>query len=303
MRRADGSKPVVGSSRNTSSGSPTSATPRSSRRFCPPERVFTRASALSASPTSSITSSTGRGRLEVAREHPVHLPHAERGGQLGVLQHDPDPLAVRRAAPPGIGAEHGHLARVARAVSSRISTVVVLPAPFGPRSPNTSPGWTSKSIPRTASTPSYAFRRPRTRIAGSALTVRGAAPSSSRARARSLPVRTTVMSEQSGWWPTAATGPEAPATAPRRASTVAPGASAGSRRSAAPVSAAIASAVWRARTRGLVSTVAGGSARPARRAPSACAGDALGGQLAKLVRVAGRGLGVVGTGRRAPARS
>ena len=34
---------------------------------------------------------------------------------------------------------------------SRISTVVVLPAPFGPRSANTSPGATSKLTPLTAS--------------------------------------------------------------------------------------------------------------------------------------------------------
>ena len=37
------------------------ATPRSSRRFCPPESVFTRAFRFSPSPTSSITSSTSRG--------------------------------------------------------------------------------------------------------------------------------------------------------------------------------------------------------------------------------------------------
>ena len=36
-RRADGSKPVVGSSRKSSSGSPTSASAKSSRRRCPPE--------------------------------------------------------------------------------------------------------------------------------------------------------------------------------------------------------------------------------------------------------------------------
>ena len=39
VRRAPGSKPVVGSSRKISSGSPTSARPRSRRRFWPPESV------------------------------------------------------------------------------------------------------------------------------------------------------------------------------------------------------------------------------------------------------------------------
>ena len=61
FRRACGSKPVVGSSRKTRSGSPTSARPRSRRRFWPPESVFTRASRFASSPTSSITSSTSRG--------------------------------------------------------------------------------------------------------------------------------------------------------------------------------------------------------------------------------------------------
>src|SRR5437588_882292 len=44
--------------------------------------------------------------------------------------------------------------------------VVVLPAPFGPRKPNTSPGATSKSTPRTACTSSKCLVRPSTTIAG-----------------------------------------------------------------------------------------------------------------------------------------
>src|SRR5260221_14068530 len=39
-----------------------------------------------------------------------------------------------------------------------ILTVVVLPAPFGPRTPNSSPGSTSNEMPWTAST-SLSFRR------------------------------------------------------------------------------------------------------------------------------------------------
>src|SRR5881396_2707887 len=42
---------------------------------------------------------------------------------------------------------------------SRISTVVVFPAPFGPRRPNTSPVSTWKLIPRTASISPYRLRR------------------------------------------------------------------------------------------------------------------------------------------------
>ena len=61
IRRAAGSSPVVGSSRNSNNGFPTIPRPISSRRCCPPESFFTLTSALSRSPTSSITSSTARG--------------------------------------------------------------------------------------------------------------------------------------------------------------------------------------------------------------------------------------------------
>src|SRR5690625_1163555 len=42
--------------------------------------------------------------------------------------------------------------------------VEVLPAPFGPRKPNDSPGWTSKSMPSTATKSSKVFTRPRASI-------------------------------------------------------------------------------------------------------------------------------------------
>jgi hypothetical protein len=41
---------------------------------------------------------------------------------------------------------------------STISSVVVLPAPFGPRIPKNSPRWTSKLTPSTALTGPYDFR-------------------------------------------------------------------------------------------------------------------------------------------------
>jgi hypothetical protein len=44
--------------------------------------------------------------------------------------------------------------------------VVDLPAPLGPRNPNTSPVATSKSTPRTASTSSKDLTRPFTAMAG-----------------------------------------------------------------------------------------------------------------------------------------
>src|SRR5919106_5119396 len=48
---------------------------------------------------------------------------------------------------------------------SRISTVVVFPAPFGPSRPTHCPGGTSRSIPSTATTSSNRFTSPRTSIA------------------------------------------------------------------------------------------------------------------------------------------
>src|SRR5690625_2950876 len=42
--------------------------------------------------------------------------------------------------------------------------VEVFPAPLGPRNPNDSPGWTSKSMPSTATKSSNVFTRPRASI-------------------------------------------------------------------------------------------------------------------------------------------
>src|SRR5262245_29927807 len=53
---------------------------------------------------------------------------------------------------------------------SRISTVVVLPAPFGPSSPKTSPFETWKLMPSTATRSPYVFLSPSTRMTASAPT-------------------------------------------------------------------------------------------------------------------------------------
>ncbi len=58
LRLALGSNPVVGSSRNRSSGSPARAIATSSRRCWPPDSLFTRVFRFSANPTRSMTSST-----------------------------------------------------------------------------------------------------------------------------------------------------------------------------------------------------------------------------------------------------
>mmetsp|Transcript_24589 Transcript_24589/g.66882 ORF Transcript_24589/g.66882 Transcript_24589/m.66882 type:complete len:105 (+) Transcript_24589:325-639(+) len=58
MRRlVSGSRPVVGSSRKMTAGPPTRAMPSETRRFWPPESVFTSASSLSPRFTAMATSS------------------------------------------------------------------------------------------------------------------------------------------------------------------------------------------------------------------------------------------------------
>src|SRR6188508_3127880 len=47
-----------------------------------------------------------------------------------------------------------------------IRIVELLPAPFGPRNPNASPGWTSRSIPSTATRSPKRLTRPRAWIMG-----------------------------------------------------------------------------------------------------------------------------------------
>ena len=62
MARLRIQRPVVGSSRKSTSGSPTNAQARDSRCFCPPDSVLTCAAAFSSSPTSASTSATSRPR-------------------------------------------------------------------------------------------------------------------------------------------------------------------------------------------------------------------------------------------------
>ena len=60
-RRAEGSKPVVGSSRKMSSGSPIRASAKSSLRRWPPESRVPSAPAFAVRPTRAMVSSMSRG--------------------------------------------------------------------------------------------------------------------------------------------------------------------------------------------------------------------------------------------------
>src|SRR5262249_30933643 len=75
------------------------------------------------------------------------------------------PIRDRHSRPPSPGSVPGAVASPPsrRRYPSRISTVVVLPAPFGPSSANTSPWLMSRSTPSTATVSPYDLRSPLTR--------------------------------------------------------------------------------------------------------------------------------------------
>ena len=109
-RRAAGSSPVVGSSRNSSSGCPMMPSARSTRRRCPPESFSMRWSTKAPRPTSS-THSSERARAGVARRvHRQHLADGEDPLDPRRLQHDADAVVERPVGPARVDAEHRDLA-------------------------------------------------------------------------------------------------------------------------------------------------------------------------------------------------
>ena len=177
--REAGSRPVVGSSRNSTSGEWTSALARSSRRFIPPEYVFVRRSAASDRPTSSSSSSVrDRAACPVIPYSPHWSSSSSRPVCTGSspISCSATPIRRRTSAPCSTTSSPATVALPAVGGSSvhSIRTVVVLPAPFGPRNPNTSPAETVRSMSRTASIPPLNVRRSeRAAIAASAASATG----------------------------------------------------------------------------------------------------------------------------------
>ena len=149
----------------------------SMRRRWPPDSLRTRVWRRSARPTvrdqlvgvPGVGGSSGRSAARSRR------PSARRRRRR--------PAARSRFAAPldargaGVGAEHADLAAASRGRwPSRISTVVVLPAPFGPSRANTSPWSMSRSMPSTAATAPYRLVSARTRTAVDAVMHRSSAP-------------------------------------------------------------------------------------------------------------------------------
>ena len=117
-RRAAGSKPVVGSSRKISSGSPTSASARSRRRSWPPDSVRARASCLLLEPgdrDAPRRRRAGRGRSaaqcatasrtvmwrympQLCSTMPTRSRSAARRARRVVAEHGDDPARARPVA-------------------------------------------------------------------------------------------------------------------------------------------------------------------------------------------------------------
>ena len=158
-----GSRPEVGSSRNSSRGSSASARARAARLIMPPESCAGYLPAASGGrPTSRIlrsaSSSSARGRqLQVLDHRQLHvLQHGEAGVQRARLESDAvarlDAAQLGLAQAGDVAAVDAHRARRG-ALQSRgcVRSSTDLPVPEPPTMPNTSSACTSMSRPSCTS--------------------------------------------------------------------------------------------------------------------------------------------------------
>src|SRR6185437_13068931 len=156
--RPTGSRALVGSSRTTRDGSPRRADPRPSRCCIPLENVPTLSSARVHSPTAWRASSTAvaawdRGRT---RSRQCRVRTSRAVSQLWNRNSSGRYPIFRRVARSPVGAPRTRASPpVGRARPRRSFTVVVFPAPFGPRNPKTSPRRTVMDRPRRATVRRY----------------------------------------------------------------------------------------------------------------------------------------------------
>ena len=153
--RVRGSSPVVGSSRKISGGRVIRLTARSRRRRMPPENCLM--GLFAASVRSNASSSSPALRRDSAR--PMPCSRAKRT-RFSVAVSSSSTEAYCPVTPSSCRITCGSFLTstpkmVARpsSIGSRVASmesVVVLPAPFGPSTPNTSPRRTVRSTPSTA---------------------------------------------------------------------------------------------------------------------------------------------------------
>ena len=154
-RVAAGSRPDVGSSRNSTSGSWRSARASASRFRWPVEKPCTLSLARSIMPNSPRSSSTRSTPCAAAQPSDLgDEGEVLAGGQAvvepGVLGQDAGAAAQLLAVGDGIEAEHAAPPRSGRSTPLSRRTVVVLPAPFGPSRASTSPASSSNVRPSSA---------------------------------------------------------------------------------------------------------------------------------------------------------
>ena len=198
--RLSTSRATVGSSSTSRSGSGTSA--RAKRTFCvsPPDSLLVRRSARSARPASCSVSSTSSGV----------------GNSDAIIATSSRTVTSRMASPiwsitprrPAATASAGVIPKTDTSPASGVprpssrSTVVDLPAPFGPSSATVCPRGMARSTPSTACTSPKVLWSPESRISSAAS--RQATSLAGRAMARSWATRR----------PGATTHPSAPADDP-----------------------------------------------------------------------------------------
>src|SRR5262245_6170944 len=168
--RLRGSSPVVGSSRNSTSGRATRLAATSNLRRIPPEYVFAWRPAASASPKRSRISMPRRRASAAGRwysrptismfSRPVRFSSTAAACPAS-------PIRLRRTSPSRTTSSPTTSALPLSGNNSvvRILTAVVLPAPLGPSKPKTVPVATSRSMPRNASTEPKFLTSPSTTIA------------------------------------------------------------------------------------------------------------------------------------------
>ncbi|MNQ99150.1 hypothetical protein D3C85_1148740 [compost metagenome] len=161
--RACGSRPVVGSSMTSRSGSLIRARATVRRRRMPPDRSRTCASARFSSRANS--SSIGTRRDISADDRPKYRPKMRRfsiteksGSRLSNCGTTPTRMRACGAR-CGIGSPHSMSVPEAGVVRpSSMRSVVVLPAPLGPSRPKHWPRWTSRSRLSTTTVSPYSLR-------------------------------------------------------------------------------------------------------------------------------------------------
>ena len=103
-----------------------------------------------------------RARLALARRHAVVggvedqvVADRDRAVEVAALRHDRELAAGPTGSRDDVDAVDRARPLVGRTRVVRTPTVVVLPAPFGPSSPNTSPGRIANETPSTALTRAF----------------------------------------------------------------------------------------------------------------------------------------------------